>query len=1142
MLIYICEKYDTIARKPIWQTNKEKVFAVAKKTLAAFISIICLIVSFGCSDEQVFLPDVKGGLFINEVVSKNAFSLIDEDLGTPDWIEIYNSTSHAISLNEYGLSDNINRPFLWKFPDITIEPDGYLIVYATQESQEQTEKNSLCTGFKISSLGESIILTSPEGSMIQELKVPQLLTDVSWGRNKDGIYCFYSRPTPGEDNGELGMDSLDDIIQSIPLGALQINEMMVDNIDSITDSNNDRSGWVEICNISGETVSLDGYFITDDPSNSTKWRFPDISLNPEEYIVVFLSGKDKTSEELHTSFKLNKQEKGLWLINPAGALEDKIQWQDNPPQSFSMGRDGKGNFVYFGLPTPGEPNAETGIETLEYSMVTTLEGVRINEFLINNKYSRIDEDGDRPAWAELYNASTQTINLAYYAISDNKNNPAKWRFPDIEIEPGEYLVVFLSGKDRSTSRNDLHTSFVLSKNDTELMLTNLRNMEYEMIALPDTLLENVSYGRSAQNIENWVYFAQPTPGQENTTKGFEDIFNVAKIDDNGIWINEVSAVSHAKSGKLDWIEIANGGDKDVSLKGYFLSDNDKNPYKWQVPDITVPAGGYAVIYASSKPSVQSKQNVAKLGVTYTGELLMLSSPDGNMLDVFETGVLRPDVTSGRAPGDFSGARVFFDTPTPGRTNKDEISSYTAKPLFSRPGGYAQDTFSLEIKCDTPNAKIYYTLDGSKPTQSSSLYTEPIKIKDTTVVKAIAYAENRLKSEMMVATYLFEKKHTVPVVCLSANPRDFSRAYNVTERRQRNEQEGYIEYYESDGTLGVSFPSGIRASGYGTLVHAQKSVSLFLRGGYGQSSVTYPFFKDFPYVTFESLTLRSSGQDKERARVRDAFCHLASREMDVDYSEYRLVVLYVNGEYFGLYDLRENQNSSYYAYRHNTTSDNIERISWNQTVLAGTSKEILSVRSFARSKNMSNEDNFAEFSKKVDTEAAMDYLIAVTFFCNSDYFNQKYGRAIDYSFKWRFLLFDFDYAMRNKDRNLLDKFFSSTYLPTGTPGNFTNTDIQYALYQNPGWREEFVERYAYVLNNIYTKEKLLTLFDEMIAEMEPEMERHIKRWGWPRSMSQWRRDVNDVRDFLEVRTEIVKKQLKSFFNLSSERMKELFPNG
>lgn len=1112
---------------------------MAKRLIAALLFILSLTSFLGCGDKEAFSPNENAGLVINEVVSKNAYSLVDEDLGTPDWIELYNASANTVHLKGYGLSDNINRPYKWKFPDISIRPKEYLIIYACPKSTNKTAKNDLCTGFKISSLGESVILTTPNGDIVQEIKVPELNVDISWGRDKDGSYCYFPHPTPGAHNGDFGTNNLDEIIQSVPQGAVRINELMINGSNSFVDSDGEQWGWVEICNTTDNAVPLNGFFITDDPSKSTKWRFPDVSLSPDEYLVVFLSGKNKTENELHTGFRLSKSEKGLWLVNSAGDLEDKIQWQDTPPDSFSMGRDNLGDFVYFGLPTPGNPNDSAGLKSIEYSVVASLDEVRINEFLINNKYSKIDEDGDRPAWVEIYNHSPQTVSLAYYALSDNKTNPAKWRFPNVEIKPGEFLVVFLSGKDKAVPGSNLHTSFVLSKNDSDLMLTNLKNMQYEIVALPETLLDNVSYGRSEN--ADWVYYAHPTPGQPNTTKGFEDILKITAFDEKGVWINEVSSVSRAKSGKLDWVEIANGADKDVNLSGYYLSDSANNPYKWKIPDLTAPAGGYALIYASSKPSKQ-KKGVAKLGISCSGELLMLSSPDGNMIDVFETGVLRPDVTSGRAPADYSGARVFFNTPTPGEPNKDIVSSYTCEPLFSRPGGYAEGTVMLEMNSETSGAKIYYTLDGSKPTRSSNLYTGPVKIQKSTVVKAVAFAENRLKSDMTVATYLFEKKHTVPVVCLSAAPSDFSKAYNVTKRVDRNEQEGYIEFYETDGTLGVAFPAGFRASGSGTLRHAQKSLKLYLRGGYGQSSVTYPFFKDFPCVTFESLALRSSGQDKEYARIRDAFCHMASKELDVDYAEYRLVVMYVNGEYYGLHDLRENQNAPYYAYHYNTISDNIERIRWNKDPLDGTADEILAVRAYARNYDMRNESNFTEFSKKVDTKAAMDYLIAETFFCNSDMFNQKYGRAKDYSFKWRFLLFDFDHAMHYDKRSLLHNFFNPNGIPTATPGNKTNTDIQCALLQNPGWKEEFIERYAYVINNVYTKEKMLALFDEMVSEMEPEMERHIKRWRWPRSMSNWKTEVNKIENFLKVRGQNVKKHLKDFFKLSDSRMKQLFPNG
>lgn len=1093
----------------------------------------------GCA-QQSFSPDGSGGLYINEVVSSNAYSLVDPELGSPDWIELYNGTASAISLRGFALSDNVNQPTKWTFPDIKIEPGEYLILYAAQVPDDSTDKNHICTGFKLSSAGETLIFSSPDGSLVQELPIPELLTDISWGRDDDGEYRYFGAPTPGEANGDDGADSLEEAVQTFETGAIRINEIMTANRSILPDSDGDFSGWVEIINTHDQALSLEGYYLTDNASNSMKWKLPDVSLGAGECLVIFLSGKDRTSGELHTNFKIGSQENGLWLISPAGTLEDRAQWQTAPPADFSLGRDSSDVFKYYGAPTPGEPNGDNGLESLEYSQVELPEGVRLNEFLISNSYSKMDADGDRNAWAEIYNASAESVSLKSYAISDDKNDPVKWRFPDVTLAPGEYLVVFLSGKDRSVAGEELHTGFRLSRSDTELMLTNLGTMECEVITLPEEVHANVSYGRALDDPTRWEHFAQPTPGHENTTKGFEDILSVAAIDRQGIWINEVSSVSEAKSGKKDWIEIANGSSDTVNLAGYFLSDNTNNPYKWEIPDISIAPGSYALIYASGKPSQQTG-NVAGFGISSAGETLMLSSPKGYMLDVFETGVLRPGVSSGRAYGDESGERVFFNNPTPGQTNgEDTVTSYAAQPSFSQPGGYAEGTVKLEITTETPGAAIYYTLNGSKPTSSSLLYIGPIELSSSTTVKAIAVVDDRLASDMTVGTYLFEEKHTVPVVCLSADPSDFSRVYSVSQIMVKLEREGYVEYYENDGKLGVAFPAGLRIAGASTRSARQKSLNLYLRGGYGQSEVTYPFFKDFEHVTFGSLRLRNSGQDRNYARLRDSYCAMASRDMNIDYAEYRLVAVYVNGEYYGLYDLRENQKDDYYAYRHDTTDDNIERIKRNQYALSGTSREIQAVRAFARSKNMKDEAIFAEFCEKVDADSIMDYLVAQTFFGNHDMFNQKYGRAIDYSFKWRLMFFDLDLAMKHKNINLLNNYFNPVGVPSAN-GTLTNMDLQCGLLKNDGWREAFIERYAYHLNNTYTQEKLLALLDEMVAEMEPEMERHIQKWGSP-TMSVWKRSVDEVRDFLTDRPQIAKQHLKSYFNLSTERYNELFPNG
>ena len=232
----------------------------------------------------------------------------------------------------------------------------------------------------------------------------------------------------------------------------------------------------------------------------------------------------------------------------------------------------------------------------------------------------------------------------------------------------------------------------------------------------------------------------------------------------------------------------------------------------------------------------------------------------------------------------------------------------ATPFFSVAGGYQTAPVSLEMSTTTPNAEIHYTQDGSTPTASSTLYSGPVTISGSQTVRAIAIASGMLESDEMVATYLFEEKHSLPVICLSMTESDFNYVCDSTKRSEKRERAGYVEYYEADGTLGVRFPAGFRIAGAGTRTHRQKSINLYLRGGYGLSSVTYPFFDDYDIKTFKSLSLRNMGQDYVLSCMRDAYFHTVTDGLNILNMQTKFAAVYVNGEYWGLYEFKENQKT------------------------------------------------------------------------------------------------------------------------------------------------------------------------------------------------------------------------------------------
>ena len=141
--------------------------------------------------------------------------------------------------------------------------------------------------------------------------------------------------------------------------------------------------------------------------------------------------------------------------------------------------------------------------------------------------------------------------------------------------------------------------------------------------------------------------------------------------------------------------------------------------------------------------------------------------------------------------------------------------------------------------------------------------------------------DKVPSDPVVTTFLFEQPHTIPVVCVSANPSDFAAVYAQSNKFDPIvERACYIEYYEPNGKLGTSFPAGIRVAGAGTRRYMrQKSLNIYLRAGYGQSSVIYPFFEDYPITEFESLTLRNGGQDNDDSTstfMTDAYCSMLAK--------------------------------------------------------------------------------------------------------------------------------------------------------------------------------------------------------------------------------------------------------------------------
>ena len=1077
---------------------KKLLFSKRYISLILIIEIISCIL-FGCAIDNGEEEEKASGIVISEAVTSNKDSLLVEDIGSPDWIELYNPTENEISLKGYMVYRADKKEDALRFDDVTLPSGGRIVVLCTEFLGDETSGN-IVSGFRLPKGGTTVILKNEQGRTIDQMKVPALETDISYVRTPSGYkYCL--APTPGREDQGLLFDSYDEIKRLKAPEGLVINEA--------------SKTFLEIYNSSDKPVQMAYFTVSDSKSRLGRWRFPSVELGSGEYYVIYfgsdgLEGPDFSISAYESDIFLSFNGEIKESVNVAGLLKN-----------MSVGLNDKGEKVFFADITPGEQNSSIYSNSTSITDVEMM-SVHINEVMDDNDNSLIDEFGDRPSWVEIYNDSDVDVDMEGLFLSDKADDPFKFRLKEGTLPAHGYKVIYLSGKDVGD-----HASFKLGKGET-LYLTDYRTLERQAVLFPDeSRLSNVSYGLKDGK---WLFFMESTPGKENTTQGYEDIKNAEKLSRLTPFISEVVSVNEPRSGKADWIELYNPTEKTYSLEGLYLSDDYKDLKKFALSGTIAPKG-YKALDTSNSPSKQ-KQGTGTFSISPSGETIYLT--DGiKLYDVFETGVLKVGYSSGRVEDDPSGERVFFSSQTKGAKNSGTLKPELNAREFSHRGGVVSGEFTLEISGE---GNIYYTTDGTRPSKSSNLYTGPMKISGTTVINAVCIKDGHIPSDTNTVTFLFEKAHTVPVVCITADPQEFKEVYAVRERLVKVERKCNIEFYEADGTKGVSFPAGIRVSGNSTRVYAQKSFSIYLRSGYGKSSVTYPFFDDYEITSFQSLVLRNGGQDWKYTRVIDAYTGVLFKDLNIDTSMSRPVVVYVNGKYYGIYDLKESMNENCLASQHGVEEDNLNVIRRNFAILAGDTVQIKQIYQMAKTMNMAVESNYEKFCKYVDADAWIDYIIARSFTGDYDMFNQKLWNEKHYEVKWRPIFYDFDFAFRGTQASTLNRYFTGAGVAS-PDGSLTNMYIPTALKQNAGWREKFLKRASEVLKDIAARS--LDLFDSMVEEIRPEMQRHIARWGG--SYSEWQQNCKTTRAVIAARPRVLVKQIQNVFGVSAERIRELFPD-
>lgn len=288
---------------------------------------------------------------ISEAMSSNKTAWPGVDGLYPDWVELTNQGGSPVDISGWTLTDNPDSNVKFTFDSQVLSPGEYLLVYLT-DTLQTAPGQPYQAPFKLSSSGDALLLYDAGGSIMQAMNLPALAADTVYAlEGASGNYISTSLYTPGMANTRSNHAYL---TGKTAESSVVINEVMAVNGATLKDEDGEYSDWVELYNRGSEAVDLSGYGLSDDQGNLLKWRFPQAVLQPGQYLLVFLSGKDKAEGELHANFKLAGEGESLCFSDPGGALIQQVQF-DLLKADQAWARDSGGNYAVR-TPTPGRAN------------------------------------------------------------------------------------------------------------------------------------------------------------------------------------------------------------------------------------------------------------------------------------------------------------------------------------------------------------------------------------------------------------------------------------------------------------------------------------------------------------------------------------------------------------------------------------------------------------------------------------------------------------------------------------------------------------------------------------------------------------------------------------------------------------------
>lgn len=599
----------------------------------------------------------------------------------------------------------------------------------------------------------------------------------------------------------------------------------------------------------------------------------------------------------------------------------------------------------------------------------------------------------------------------------------------------------------------------------------------------------------------------------------------------------------------DWLELYNPGPVAVNLTGYYLSDDSLNNLKWQFPSgASVNANGFLRVWLSGRNqnSTPYHTNFKLKQTKNSGEFVVFSDPSGVIVDYKKCKVTQLGHSYGRTLNG-SASWSIFASPTPGASNNSSTAydDYAKKASVSMPAGFYQNPVTIAISTNETNADIHYTLDGTLPTLSSPIYTTPISITTTTVLKAKVFTTNSgiLPGFVNFTTYFINVTHTLPVISVTAD-----QLITLANGNGSLKPQGTFEYFDLNGARKASTYGEFNRHGQDSWSNAHRSIDFVSRDEMGYNhAVEHQIFQTSDRDNYQRLIIRAAGDDNyptnlnwqnSSAHVRDAYLHnlCIMGGMNVDVRRGAKCIAYLNGQYWGVYDLRDNpddhDNTEYYYGQDKYHLYFL--LTWGNTWAEYGGQDAFddfnNLYSYIMTNNLANPANYQYVTDRLDVTSLTDYVLANMFSVCKDWLNWNTGwwRGLDSSgthLKWGYILWDNDATWGH--------YLNYTGIPNTGPSaapcdpetiTFSNyyhnahISMLNKLRTNPDFNQYYITRQHDLWNTIFSCDHMLAQYDSTINLIVPEMNGQVQRWGG--TYNQWWNNTQTLRNYIVNRCSLI----------------------